>query len=110
MTDICNDIHDEGLIPSDWTLSAVVPLSSKEKETHWLRVLPCSYRAITLMDHAMKLYERILEKRVREQVAIDEMHFGFMPGNGTIDAIFIVRQMHEKFLAQEKQLSFAFVD
>ena len=58
----------------------------------------------------MKVYERILEKKVREQVAIDEMQFGFMPGKGTIDAIFTVRQMQEKFLAKKKQLYFAFVD
>ena len=58
----------------------------------------------------MKVYERILEKRVREQVAIDEMQFGFMPGKGTIDAIFTVHQMQEKFLVKKKQLYFAFVD
>ena len=58
----------------------------------------------------MKVYERILEKRVREQVAIDEMQFGFMPGKGTIDVIFTMRQMQKKLLAKKKQLYFAFVD
>ena len=38
------------------------------------------------------------------------MQFGFMPGSGTTDAIFILRQLQEKHLAKNKKLYFAFVD
>jgi len=38
------------------------------------------------------------------------MQFGFMKGKGTIDAIFMVRQMQEKFKATEKKLCFGFLD
>ena len=38
------------------------------------------------------------------------MQFGFMPGRGTTDAIFIVRQMQEKYLAANKPLYLAFLD
>ena len=38
------------------------------------------------------------------------MQFGFMPGRGTTDAIFILRQLQEKHLAKNKKLYFAFVD
>jgi len=38
------------------------------------------------------------------------MQFGFMKGKGTIDAIFIVRKMQEKFRAKGKKLYFGFVD
>ena len=38
------------------------------------------------------------------------MQFGFMPGRSTTDAIFIVRQLQEKFLAKGKTLYLAFVD
>src|SRR5580693_8014586 len=58
----------------------------------------------------MKVLERVLEKRIRERVVLDEMQFGFSPGRGTIDAIFIVRQVQEKFLAKKKELWMAFVD
>jgi len=44
----------------------------------------------------MKTLERVIGGIVRKIVKIDEMQFGFMPGKGTIDAIFIVRQ--DKFL------------
>jgi len=38
------------------------------------------------------------------------MQFGFMKGNGTANAVFILRQMQEKFSAKEKKLYFGFVD
>ena len=56
----------------------------------------------------MKILERVLEKRIRERVTLDEMQFGFRPGRGMIDAIFIVRQMQEKFLEKKKELWMAF--
>ena len=41
---------------------------------------------------------------------IDNMQFGFMAGKSTTDAIFIVRQLQEKYLARNKELWMAFVD
>src|SRR5881296_208896 len=38
------------------------------------------------------------------------MQFGFCPGKGTTDAIFIVRQVQEKFLGKQKEMWMAFVD
>jgi len=57
-----------------------------------------SYRGIKLLDHAMKVFERVIEKRVRRNVNLDEMQFGFRPGRGTTNAIFIVRQLQERYL------------
>ena len=67
-------------------------------------------RGIKLLHQVMKILERVLEKRIRERVTLDEMQFGFRSGRGMIDAIFIVRQMQEKFLAKKKELWMAFVD
>ena len=38
------------------------------------------------------------------------MQFGFMPGRGTTDAIFILRQLQKKYLQKKKNIYFAFVD
>ena len=38
------------------------------------------------------------------------MQFGFMPGRGTTDAIFIARQLQEKKLSKNQMLYLAFVD
>ena len=56
------------------------------------------------------MLERVLEARLRKTVKIDDMQFEFSPGKGTTDAIFIVRQVKEKFLGKQKELWMAFVD
>ena len=63
-----------------------------------------------MLEHALKVLERVIEARVRGIVKIDNMQFGFMPERGTMDAIFIVRQLQEKFLGKNKDLWMAFVD
>ena len=35
---------------------------------------------------------------------VDEMHFGFMPERGTIDAVFILRRMQEEYHGEGKTL------
>ena len=43
------------------------------------------------------------------RVKLDEMQVGFMPGRCTTDAIFIMRQLLEKYMA-ERDLSMEFLD
>jgi len=69
-----------------------------------------SYRGIKLLEHAMKVVERIFEDRIRQQIDIDDMQFGFMKGKGTTDTIFILRQMQEKFRAKGRKVYFGFMD
>ena len=37
---------------------------------------------------------------------IDKMQAGFMPGRCTTDAIFLVRQLQEKYLRKQKRFAF----
>jgi len=37
-----------------------------------------SYRGIKLLEHAMKVVERIFEHRIRQQIEVADMQFGFM--------------------------------
>ena len=63
-----------------------------------------AYRGVKLLEHAMKIVERVLEKRIQRIVEVDEMQFGFMPGKGTIDAVFILRRLQEEYRAKGKKL------
>ena len=79
MTDLINNIVKEGCILDDWREGILVPVYKGKDDT-----LVCgSYRAIKLLEQPMKVLERVLEKRIRYQVSIDNMQFGFMPGKGT---------------------------
>ena len=40
---------------------------------------------------------------------MDDMQFGFMPGKGTIDAVFILRWTYEEYLAKHQKLCMCFV-
>ena len=68
------------------------------------------YRGIKLLEHMMKVHERIIDSRIRDQVAVDEIQFGFMPGKGTTDATFILKQAQEKALEGNSELFIAFLD
>ena len=52
----------------------------------------------------------MLERRIRTLVNLNEMQFGFMPGKGTVDAIFIVKIMEEKYKKKDKKLYMCFFD
>ena len=56
----------------------------------------------------MKVLDRIMV-RLRQLASIDDSQFGFVPGRGTTDAIFVEKQLHEKYLAN-KRLYMSFVD
>ena len=51
-----------------------------------------------------------MDSLIRQVVSIDDSQFGFVPGRGTTDAIFVVRQLQEKYLSANKRLYMAFVD
>ena len=103
LTSLCNLIVTQRRIPDDQKSSILLPRKGDPMECG-------SYRAIKLLEHAMKVIERVFERRIREKVKIDAMQFGFIPGKGTTDAIFTVRQMQEKYGCKGKKLYFAFVD
>jgi hypothetical protein len=89
----------EGRIPDDWKKSWMICVYKGKGDA-----LNCgSYRGIKLLDQVMKVFERILETRLRSKVKLDDMQFGFRPGKGTTDAIFVIRQVQERFLEKKKR-------
>ncbi|XP_064088400.1 uncharacterized protein LOC135202874 [Macrobrachium nipponense] len=58
----------------------------------------------------MKIHEQVLEKRIRNEASISEEQFGFMLGNGTVDAIFALRQTMEKYAERHGRLHLVFID
>ncbi|KAF1867871.1 hypothetical protein Lal_00012767 [Lupinus albus] len=50
-----------------------------------------NYKAIKLMSHTMKIWKRIIELRLRQEMNITENQFGFMSERSTIKTIYLLR-------------------
>ena len=96
----------DGKVPSDWEQGFIVCLYKRKGDA----LERGNYRGLKLTEQAMKILERIVDGLIRQLVSIDDSQFGFVPGRGTTDAIFVVRQLQEKYLAANKRLDMAFVD
>ncbi|KAK3566588.1 hypothetical protein QTP86_001076 [Hemibagrus guttatus] len=58
----------------------------------------------------MKLWERVVEARLRKVVEICEQQYGFMTRKSTTDAIFALRILMEKYRDGQRELHCVFVD
>ncbi|VDP22984.1 unnamed protein product [Heligmosomoides polygyrus] len=106
LTQFFNRVTVEGKMPDDLRNSIIVPIfKQKGDESDY-----SNYRGIKLISHTMKVYERLVDSRLREMVTIFQERWGFMPERSTTDAIFIARQMMEKYREKRKPCYLAFLD
>ena len=92
-------------MPDEWRRSVLVPLYKGKGD-----IKECgNYLGIKLMNHSMKLWERVIEARIRKEVTIGEQQFRFMPGRSTTDAIFCLRMLLEKWTEGQKAVHCAFL-
>ena len=104
--DLMSKIYRQERMPDMWRNSLMVPIYKGKGD-----VQDCgNYRGIKLISHTMKIYERIIEGRLRMESTICEEQFGFMPGKSTVDAIFALRQTVEKYREKQKGLHLVFID
>ena len=106
IADLTNSIIRDNTMPSEWNDSIIINLYKGKGEA----LDRGNNRGLKLTEHILKVMERIIEDFIRNIVNIDDMRFGLMPGRGTTDAIFIVRQIQEAHFRKNRNLFFAFVD
>ena len=104
--DLAVAIICDGKVPSDWEQSFIVCLYKGKGDA--LERDNC--RGLKLTEQVMKILERTVDGLIRQLVPVDDSQFGFVPGRGTTDAIFVVKQLQEKYLAANKRLYMAFVE
>ncbi|KAK3522918.1 hypothetical protein QTP86_008223 [Hemibagrus guttatus] len=106
LTSLFNRVLESERMPEEWRRSVLVPIFKNKGD-----VQSCSnYRGIKLMSHTMKVWERVVEARLRKVVEICEQQYGFMPRKSTTDAIFALRILMEKYRDGQKELHCVFVD
>ena len=105
LTKLFNHIFRSNKMPDEWR-STLVPIFKNKGD-----IQSCTnYRGIKLMSHTMKLWERVIEHRLRGMTHITMNQFGFMPGRSTMEAIFLIRQVMERYKEQKKDLHMVFID
>ena len=88
-----NKILDGKNMPEEWRKRTLIPISENNSDVH-----NCSnYRGINLMRHTIKIWERAIERRLREEVKICDQQYGFMPGKSTTDALFALRILMKEY-------------
>ena len=106
MVELCQGVLDERGMPDEWALSVVVLIFKGKGDA-----MNCgAYMGVKLLEHAMNIVEKVLERILPRMVKVDEMQFGVMPGKGTTDAVFLLRRLQEEYLDKEKKLYMCFID
>ena len=62
------------------------------------------------MSHTMKVWDRIIEARLRDRMEISKQQYGFIPGKETTDAMFALRMLVEKYREGQRELHSVFAD
>ncbi|KAK3530967.1 hypothetical protein QTP70_007276 [Hemibagrus guttatus] len=106
LTSLFNRVLESERMPEEWRRSVLVPIFKNKGD-----VQSCSNcRGIKLMSHTMKLWERVVEARLRKVVEICQQQYGFMLRKSTTDAIFALRILMEKYRDGQRELHCVFVD
>jgi len=58
----------------------------------------------------MKLWERVIEGRLREKISISKNQFGFMSGRSNTEAIHLITRLVEVYRDRKKNLHMMFIN
>ena len=85
-------------MPDSWKYSPTINALSKGNGD----ALVCNiHRSFRLLEHGMKITEKVLDSKLLRITNIGSSQLGFQPEKSTEDTIFIVRQLQEKYLQKK---------
>ena len=104
-----NYLFDNGIYPSDWTMSILQPIHKKGDVG-----LPDNYRGISLLNVCSKIYSSILNRRLSDWVEdndiLGEEQAGYRRFRSPMEHIFILHAIVNKQLVRHRKLYVAFID
>ncbi|GJR81000.1 retrovirus-related pol polyprotein LINE-1 [Tanacetum coccineum] len=106
LTCLFNKIFSSAKMHDEWRLSKVIPIYKNKGDMQ-----ACgNYRGIKLLSHTMKLWEKVIKRRLRRETRVTENQFRFMPRRSTTDAIHLLRSLIEKYRERQRDLHMAFLN
>ena len=109
LCNLFNAVFSSGVFPEIWSRGCVVPVFKKGNTDD-----PNNYRGITIISCLGKLFTSILNARLlawdKDYSIITDAQFGFKPGLGTSDAIFVLQSLINRTLKNRKRLYCCFID
>ena len=106
--DIIDKCWSTEVLPDDWKVAEIVPLyKSKGKRSE------CSnHRGISLLSVPGKVFASVILNRCKDSVdrVLREEQCGFRKSRGCADQLFALRQIIEKSMAFQLDISFCFID
>ncbi|CAM4728174.1 unnamed protein product [Leuciscus chuanchicus] len=104
---LCKRIWDEEVFPTEWKKAVIIPVYKKKDK------LDCNnYRGISLLCHSSKIITTIIMERIKKKTEeiLSEEQAGFRTLRSTIDQIFTLRQLAEKYTDFSKDLFVCYID
>ena len=109
MISLFNGILDTAEYPELWSESIIVPIHKQGSYEN-----PDNYRGIALMSNLSKVFTHIIGQRLQSWAEqwglIREEQAGFRKGYGTVDNIFTIQNIADKYLSKHQKLYVGFID
>jgi Reverse transcriptase (RNA-dependent DNA polymerase)/Endonuclease-reverse transcriptase len=107
LLEIMNRAWREEKVPNEWQLGLIVPIYKAGDSK-----ICNNYRGVTLLSTVTKLYERILENRLRNIVdpSLTQSQSGFRKGRSTMDHVFTIKEIITKAQNRGEDIYMGFVD
>lgn len=105
--EVISEVWATGEVPQEWKDATLVPLHKKKD-----RRVCDNYRGISLLSIPGKVLANVVLGRIRDTVEarLREEQCGFRRGRGTMDQIWLARQLIEKAVEHGTELHMCFVD
>ena len=106
LTELFNVIFRTDKMPKEWRSSTIIPLYKNKGD-----IQDCNnFKAIKLLNHTMKLWERVIERRLQKDILILQNQFGFMSVRSIIGAIYLLIRPMRLYQGGNVYLHMVFID
>ena len=107
LTSIINKIYETGELTKDFLTSIFIPIPKVPK------AMNCEeFRTISLITHVSKILLHIVKERITPLIKnhLSQTQFRFRKGQGTREAIYVLRTLGERMWEHQKDLCITFID